>query len=181
MASAVTSVELPSDTIKAVVWDWDRTVLRIHSFGSRVEPGNVTAGLHDGDYADKEYFKALVEKLVEAGVKVFIASFGRYDVIQAYTTRMFGSGNPFSRESISTPESLGTVQGANGSVIVHKDGVTVAGQKLPQLDKICREHSLKREEIMFFDGECCLKTFCAAALWQQLTPRLPSSQMIFAT
>ena len=138
-------------------------MLRIHSFGSRVEPSRVTAGFHDGDYADPEYFKALVEKLVANDVKIFVASFGRYDVIQAYTTRMFGSENPFSRETISTPESLGTVRAANGTEVVHKDGVTVAGQKLPQLDKICREHSLKREEIMFFDGACIvLNRSCSA-------------------
>ncbi len=127
-------------------------MLKIHSFGSRVEPANVTAGQHDGDYADKEHFVALVKALVQANVKVFIASFGRYDVIQAYTSRLFGSEDPFSRETISTPASLGQVTAEDGTVVVHKDGVTVAGQKLPQLHKICQDSGLNMDEVMFFDG-----------------------------
>jgi hypothetical protein len=144
--------QLPPGGIHAVVWDWDKTVLKIHSWGSRVQAINVSAGHHDGDFADGECFKVLVMQLLQAGVKVYIASFGSFEVIYAYTVRMFGTDNPFDRKTISTPGALSPTKDSNGHPLQYKDGVTVAGQKLPQLMHICKAEGLKREQVMFFDG-----------------------------
>lgn len=146
-------VPLPPKGIKAVIWDWDKTVLRIHSWAQRVRAEDVRAGHHEGDFMDREFFEALVKALVEREVKVLVASFGSYEVIQAYTDRLFGHGsNPFNRDTISTPSTLGTFRGEDGQEHAHKDGTSVRGQKLPQLKKLCDAHALKKHEVMFFDG-----------------------------
>ena len=145
------SYELPPPGIKAVVWDWDKTVLRIHSWGQRIRPEDVTAGHRDGDYADGACFQTLVRNLVAGGYQVYIASFGSFEVIKAYTDRMFGTASPFNRATISTPSAL-EVYDADGRRVEYKDGTKVAEQKLPQLEKICTAAGLKKDEIIFFDG-----------------------------
>lgn len=61
------------------------------------------------------------------GIEVKIASFGNYDVIQAYCDLALGVG-AMTREDISTP-----------SVVGSRDGCSVEGGKNKQLQKICEE------------------------------------------
>lgn len=63
----------------------------------------------------------------ERGIEVRIASFGNYDVIQAYCDLALGVG-AMTREDISTP-----------SVVGSRDGCSVEGGKNKQLQKICEE------------------------------------------
>lgn len=158
--------ELPPPGIKAVVWDWDKTVLRIHSWGQRIQAADVTAGKRDEDYADGACFQSLVKALVAAGVQVYIASFGSYEVIQAYTSRMFGAANPFNRATISTPSVLEAFADQSGQMVRYSDGTKVQEQKLPQLEKICNAAGLKKEEIIFFDGACAAQPWCKRLLVQ---------------
>jgi hypothetical protein len=109
--------------VELVVFDFDLTILRIHSWGERIRPENVAARNLEDDVADLAFFRDFVTRLTLANVKVAIASFGQYEVIQKYVDRVFGDGQTFfSRENISTPSQHGA-----------KDGYCVVGGKVPQL------------------------------------------------
>ena len=75
----------------------------------------------DGDVADLPFFQAVVAAVQARGDAVAVASFGCYDVIQAYLDRM--CPGVFSRENISTPSCAGV-----------PDGCSVPGGKNPQLN-----------------------------------------------
>jgi len=77
-----------------------------------------------GDGTDETRGEALAK---ERGIVVKIASFGSYDVIQAYCDLALGDG-VMTREDISTP-----------SVVGSRDGCSVEGGKNKQLQKICEE------------------------------------------
>ena len=141
--------------IRAVVFDFDLCVLSIHSYGERLEPHHVLARapLAD-DFVDLDFFRALVTALAARGVRVAIASFGRYDVIQTYLDRVFvracesgsesapgSSSNFFTRDTISTPTCVGG-----------KDGAEVDGGKNPQLQKLAEFFKVLPSEMLFFDG-----------------------------
>lgn len=107
-------------SVEMVVWDFDLTVLSVHSFGMRIHAADVrerTRGRDTllSDFADLPLFVALTNALVKRGVKVAIASFGVYETIQAYCDFAFGEGthNPYSRENINTPESVGGKDGCS--------------------------------------------------------------------
>ena len=104
-----------------MVFDFDLTILSIHSWGERVRPEDVASRSLEDDVADLEFFRVFVERALASGIKVAIASFGVYEVIQAYMDRAVGPG-VFTRANISTPSQHGT-----------KDGHVVRGGKVPQL------------------------------------------------
>lgn len=109
--------------VRLVVFDFDLTVLRIHSWGERVRPEDVEHRDLNADVADLAFFRAFVLALVNAGVRVAIASFGQYEVIQKYMDLTFGDGQTvFSRKNVSTPSAVG-----------FRDGTSVPGGKVPQL------------------------------------------------
>lgn len=90
-----------AEVIQLVVWDFDLTVLSIHSFGMRIRASDITDGVRPeevirGDFTDLPFFRALTAALLERGVKVAIASFGVYATIQAYCDFAFPKDNPFS-------------------------------------------------------------------------------------
>lgn len=106
----------------------------------------------EADFTDLAFFTALVHLLRERGVAVAIASFGRYEVIQAYMDRAFGivvgdaaseATRIFTRTSISTPSTVG----------VH-DGFVVPGGKIPQLQALAAVYGLAPVNVFFFDGAC---------------------------
>jgi hypothetical protein len=113
--------------VSLVVFDFDQTILRIHSWGERIAPGDVASRDLETDVADLDFFKRFVLKLVNRNIKVAIASFGQYEVIQKYMDRIFrdddGDGQIFSRHNITTPSQHGT-----------DDGRCVVGGKVPMLD-----------------------------------------------
>ena len=98
--------------------------MRIHAYGLRIAAEDVAARVldgKDGDAADLQFFQAFVAAVLARGDAVAVASFGCYDVIQAYLERM--CPGVFSRENISTPSCVGV-----------PDGCAVPGGKNPQLD-----------------------------------------------
>lgn len=127
--------------IRLVVWDFDYTVLSIHSYAEGIEPDEVDERRMEDDFTDLAFFQELVRELVGQGVQVAVASFGRYEVIQRFLNRAFPEGL-FTRENISTPGSVGS-----------RDGYALRGGKNSQLDDLRRRYGdLKRHEIVFFDG-----------------------------
>ena len=62
---------------KLVVWDFDLTLLKIHSFAEGAEPSDVAAARWKRDVADSDLLQTFVERSRELGVALSIASFGR--------------------------------------------------------------------------------------------------------
>ena len=88
---------------KLWVWDWDDTLINIDAYMLSTMDTNEILRKTD-DVLDKEvptwkYFRRLVEYLVSHGVYVAIASFGTYEIIQAYMNRIFGFGQKFFNKS----------------------------------------------------------------------------------
>jgi hypothetical protein len=154
MAGAVRFARNFSERIKAVVWDFDKTVLAIHSYAQRIAAEDVPARSLDDDFVDMAFFKDVVDALRARAVIVYIASFGKYEVIQAYLDRVFPDEPAFTRETISTPATLG-VPGL-------QDGWSVPGGKVPQLLQMTEKYTLKPDAILFFDGACARRAGCRA-------------------
>ena len=132
--------------VRLVVFDFDLTVLRIHSWGERVRPEDVEHRDLDEDVADLAFFRAFVLALENAGVRVAIASFGQYEVIQKYMDLTFGRGQTvFGRKNVSTPSAVG-----------FRDGSSVPGGKVPQLCALVED--------ALFDGQ--EKASLDAGVWQ---------------
>lgn len=147
--------------IKLVVWDFDKTIMAIHSIGQRITPGAVLGGLRDlnADFTDLPFFTRIVRRLVDRGVGVAIASFGRYDVIQAYMDLAFGVVAPgggasapldaddppppryFTRDNVSTP-----------SVVGGMDGYVPRAGKTAQLIELAKAAGIEPHQMLFFDG-----------------------------
>lgn len=110
-----------TSTPALIIWDFDLTILSLHSWGERIRPQDVAQRSLEQDVADLEFFRTFVQRALAKGVKVAVASFGVYEVIQNYMDRVVGPG-VFTRENISTPSQHGTL-----------DGHVVEGGKVPQL------------------------------------------------
>jgi len=111
--------------VDAVVWDFDLTILRIHSYRTGIRSREAVASRDLGaDFADLEFFTTLVHRLIEAGIDVHVASFGRNEVIQAYLERAVGDS--FGPDRVSTPATVGG-----------RDGRPTLNGKNPQLVEIC--------------------------------------------
>jgi len=97
------------------------TLLSIHSWGAGIRAEDVASRTLSDDVADIDFFRHFVDRAQEQGIAVAIASFGQYEVIQAYMDRIIGRG-VFNRENISTPSHFGT-----------NDGCIMRGGKVPML------------------------------------------------
>jgi len=150
--------------LKVVVWDFDLTILSIHSFGERIAPAAVAVRSMEADFRDLEFFRRVVSELRSRSIEVAVASFGRYDVIQAYMDRIFGDASVessigtrvFDRTNILTPSTVGL-----------PDGCSMPGGKNTLLHHICEKHGAMPRDVLFFDGACCsrhLAGFFAHAL-----------------
>ena len=106
---------------KLIVWDFDLTLLSIHSWGAGIRAEYVASRTLSDDVADIDFFRHFVDRAQEQGIAVAIASFGQYEVIQAYMDRIIGRG-VFNRENISTQSLFGT-----------NDGCIMRGGKVPML------------------------------------------------
>ena len=65
------------ETIKLVVWDFDMTILRIHSFAKRISALDVPRRDYERDCADANFFRAFLREMKQKSIKVAIASFGK--------------------------------------------------------------------------------------------------------
>lgn len=155
--------------IRCVVWDFDLTIMAIHTFAERIVPGAVSTRSLDTDFRDLGFFVRLVRELQSRGIGVAVASFGRNDTIQAYLARAFveagplapliaASGGvgaplspeagsaaavpPFSSSNVLTPASVGLT-----------DGCSMRGGKNRLLQHICETTGVSPAQILFFDGE----------------------------
>ena len=72
------------ERIKLVVWDFDMTILRIHSFAKRISALDVPRRDYERDCADANFFRAFLREMKEKSIKVAIASFGKREVIETY-------------------------------------------------------------------------------------------------
>jgi hypothetical protein len=132
-----------TDMVGMVVFDFDLTVLRIHSFGLRISVEEVAKRDLKDDFTDLDHFLALCRCLKDAGVHVAIASFGVKRVIQEYIT--LASDPPaVPLEAVSTPADVGFM-----------DGSTVPGGKNRQLAHLKEAFKYDRpnNSILLFDGE----------------------------
>lgn len=153
------------ERIKYFAFDFDRTVLRIHSYAKGFSPMDVDERDIEDDVADYELFTKLIPFLHKRNVKFAIASFGRRDVIQRYLDRIFGNegeeGNPyFNDDNIITP-SVVEIDGETP----YPDGSSMRTGKVLQLDywliNKCGvkngpddpplEHT--RSQVLFFDDD----------------------------
>ena len=144
MAIAAQVAALHRAGVRLCVFDFDLCVLSIHSFGLRLEPLAVAARAPlERDFVDLPLFRGLVRELGARGVAVAVASFGRYDVIQAYLDRALegGAAQLFTRGTISTPSSVGGV-----------DGCSVPGGKNRQLFALAKQFGVEAGAVLFFDG-----------------------------
>lgn len=107
------------------VWDFDQTILSIHSYGQRIKAEDVLSGRRNltEDVADAVFFKQFISEVLKSGSSVAVASFGEYEVIQAYLDILVPG--VFNRENISTPTCVGG-----------RDGQGLQDGKVPQLEKL---------------------------------------------
>ena len=105
---------LTASPTSMVVWDFDKTVLRIHAFGRGVRPEQV-AERWERDIADKDFFIKFVRAAEARGIQVGVASFGRAEVVQTYMREIFRSngGPAFSPDLVVTPAALGARDGTS--------------------------------------------------------------------
>jgi serine/threonine protein kinase len=84
--------ELVKDGVKLLAFDFDHTVLSIHTFQEDVWTNDVEQRVIESDFAHLCMFKWLVRKWCKASPdhSVGIASFGHTDVVLAYLKRAFG-------------------------------------------------------------------------------------------
>ena len=94
-ASTSTSTST-STSINLIVFDFDLTILNIHSWSDRIAPKDVPFRNLEQDVADLEFFRAFVGRALDNGIKVAIASFGKYEVIQGYMDRAVGPAGHIS-------------------------------------------------------------------------------------
>jgi hypothetical protein len=74
--------------IKVVAFDFDNTILRIHSYGERIKPEEVEKRMWKTDFADYDFMLWLITALIKIGKKIAIVSFGCYEVIKEYMNRL---------------------------------------------------------------------------------------------
>lgn len=129
---------------RLVVWDFDLTILSLHSWTENIKPEDVASRDIREDVADLEFFQKFVCRALERDVKVAVASFGRYEVIQEYLDRAVGPGK-FSRDNITTPSQYGL-----------SDGCAMQGGKVPMLEvdyyKVLLKMKLSTENACFAPG-----------------------------
>jgi len=129
---------------KIYVFDFDQTILRIHSYGSRIKADDVARRNLSEDVADKEFFQQFVASARHAGSSVAVASFGEYQVIQNYLDLI--TPNVFDRTNVCTPSCVGG-----------KDGYTVPEGKVPMMEHLIRNvlnqspEEIKARTVLFDD------------------------------
>ena len=135
----------PTQPTSLVVWDFDKTVLRIHAFGRGVRVREV-AERWEQDVADLSFFRAMVRAAKAAGARVGIASFGRREVVLEYMRHIL-SDEPgcFTAENVLTP---GALPGCH-------DGSDVVNGKPLLLDLLCAlsPQVTDKSSVLYFDDD----------------------------
>ena len=148
--------------VALVVWDFDRTVLRVHAFKRGVAAADVPSRWAR-DVADAELFKATVAAARARGRPVAIASFGHKDVILAYLACIFGGdgdgdgggGSPFDAADVLTPADVADSERRGSVVSMHSlASVPPPTGKPRMLRLLCKRHGVAdRASVLFFDDD----------------------------
>lgn len=148
------------------VFDFDQTILAIHSFGSRIREHDVATRDLDADVADAEFFKMFIDSVLKEGVPVAIASFGEYQVIQNYMDRI--TPGVFTRPNICTPSCVGC-----------RDGSSVPQGKVPMLEVLVESlitkgapvtDEMRTRTVLFDDDDSNIRRAAAAGYIACYTP-----------
>ena len=136
---------LDSGCFEAIVWDFDRTVLRVHAFARGVQVEEV-ASRWEKDVADLDFFRAMVFGATQRGMRVGIASFGRQPVVLEYMRHIFADApGIFTSQNVLTPGALPGFQ----------DGMEVKNGKPMLLALLCSAAPAisERSRVLFFDDD----------------------------
>jgi len=110
------------DAIRLVVWDFDMTILRIHSFAKRISALDIPRRDYERDCADANFFRAFLREMKQKSIEVAIASFGKRDVIETYIKHLVNAekGDDVAdyafvdtQKSIVTPNDVGGTDGCS--------------------------------------------------------------------
>ena len=110
------------DAISLVVWDFDMTILRIHSFAKRISALDIPRRDYERDCADANFFRAFLREMKQKSIEVAIASFGKRDVIETYIKHLVNAekGDDVAdyafvdtQKSIVTPNDVGGTDGCS--------------------------------------------------------------------
>ena len=114
----------------------------------------------EDDFTDLKHFKHVIREALRLEIRVAVATFGIYEVVQAYLTKAFpleenGGNGPFTRENILTPSGFGAPS----------DGHSLDSRKSAMLEHLCTSStahheqknvlssSLLQSEVLFFDDD----------------------------
>ena len=154
-----------ADKIQLVIWDFDMTILRIHSFAKRITAQEIPKRDFEADAADANFLRAFLDEMKRKNVAVAIATFGKREVVETYLKHLLqiGKGDfcaDFAfvevKKAIVTPNDVGG-----------KDGCSMK-DKSRMLDLLTRRFILNenddknrvedvgneaRERVAFFDDD----------------------------
>jgi hypothetical protein len=128
------------------IWDFDYTILKIHSYASNIELKDVESASWKkiiGDFADPIFFRDLVYYIISKKKEVAVVSFGTYNVIKAYLDRLFDDTRIFDSHNILTP-LIGNKR--------YSSSFRVNSDKNEHLVCLMRQNpSIKYDRTIFFD------------------------------
>jgi hypothetical protein len=134
------------DQYDMYIWDFDYTILKIHSYASHIELKDVESASWKkliGDFADPIFFRDLVYYLRGKKKEVAVVSFGTYNVIKAYLDRLFDDTHIFDSHNILTPLS-GNQR--------HSSSFRINSDKNEHLVCLMRQNpTIKYDRAIFFD------------------------------
>ena len=128
--------KLISHPYKIVAFDFDQTIVKVHTFFQGVTPNNVhNRSLHE-DFADLTLFQEIVQKLQKNNVQVAVASFGYKKVIETYLRTVL----PHESESI---------------IVLSRGSCLTKSKMLKKLLTEAESNNLKisRSQVVLFDDD----------------------------
>ena len=131
------------DAIRLVVWDFDMTILRIHSFAKRISALDIPRRDYERDCADANFFRAFLREMKQKSIEVAIASFGKRDVIETYIKHLVDAekGDDVADYAfVDTQKSIVTPNGVGGT-----DGCSMK-DKSRMLDMLTKRYVLSMSE-----------------------------------
>jgi len=129
------------DKYDLYIWDFDLTILKIHSYANRIKEEDVKSLSWKKlmcHFADPVFFRDLIYYLIGHKKKVAIISFGHYDVIKAYLDRLFDNDTIFDNHNILTPYKCNRHQQINSD-------------KNQYIIDLVRENNIEYPRVLFFD------------------------------
>ena len=126
--------KMKDKSYKIVAFDFDQTIVNIHTFFAGVNPTNVHERSLKEDFADIELFQEVVRKLQQNQIKVAVASFGYKAVIEAYLAEIF----PNDSKEIT---------------ILSRENDLTKSKMLKLLAKELNDEDLNKNQVVLFDDD----------------------------